>query len=222
MMVMVTNNSSGRVHYLAGRYESARLLGHLYSPDGWRRPYPWLPYALDNGAYGAWVNGRPFDEAAFMGLCDRAAASEQPPLWVVVPDAVGDRDTTLRQWDSWAPRLTRAYGWTLALAVQDGMTAADVPAEAGVVFVGGTTQWKRRTIHEWCAGRRAHVGRINTERWLWYCWRAGAESCDGTGWFRGCVAQLAGLENYLARAADGRGPDPRIESRDLFGYAYGK
>ena len=35
-----------------------------------------------------------------------------------------------------------------------------------------------------------HVGRVNTERRLWQCARLGAESCDGTGFFRGDPVQL--------------------------------
>lgn len=221
MMVMPADNNKGYVHYLAGKYPG--LLGHLYGPGRFRNPYTWLPYALDNGAFPAFTNATAWDADAFMALVERAAASGQAPLWVVVPDVVGDKQATLRLWDEWAPRLER-FGWPLAFAVQDGMTTADVPSGAAVVFVGGTTKWKRRTIHEWCARfKRVHVGRINTERWLWYCWRAGAESCDGTGWFRGNQDQVEGLANYLRRSGSGAGPCPKIETRDLFGgFHYAK
>src|SRR5208283_317973 len=111
-----------------------------------------------------------------------------------------------------------AYGFTPAFAVQDGMTPRDVPLGAGVVFVGGSTKWKRQTLEVWCGGfPRVHVARINTERWLWRCYALGAESCDGTGWFRGDPVQFRGLLDYLALRAGGHGPPPRfVPHPDLF------
>ena len=53
MMVMIANRSGVEVGYLAGRYPG--VLGHLYSPGAQRGPWPFLPYALDNGRYGAWA-----------------------------------------------------------------------------------------------------------------------------------------------------------------------
>ena len=92
------------------------------------------------------------------------------------------------------------------MAVQDGMEPGDVPAEAGVVFVGGSTEWKWRTVRDWCdAFDRVHVGRVNTNGKLWECHEAGAESCDGTGWFRGDQRQLRGLIAYLERSSQGLG-----------------
>lgn len=204
MIVMPSNNGKAIVHMWAGRYPG--LLGHLYSPEGFRGPFPWLPYALDNGKFPVWSKGKEWDADGFLRLCDRAASSGQAPRWVAVPDVVADRERTLHEWGLWAPRL-RAYGWPLTFVVQDGMRVEDVPADADVVFVGGTTKWKRRTVPMWCrAFERVHVGRINTERWLWYCLHHGAESCDGTGWLRGDPVQLAGLERFLSRHAAGLGP----------------
>lgn len=212
MRVMPSNNGKALIHYWAGAYPG--LLGHLYGLDGFRGPFPWLPYALDNGAFPAFTKGKAWDSGGFLRLLDRAAAAQQAPLWVAVPDVVADRRATLSAWELWAPRV-RGYGWPLAFVVQDGMKPADVPADADVVFVGGTTTWKRRTVPMWCREfTRVHVGRINTERWLWYCDHHGAESCDGTGWMRGDPVQLAGLANYLRRKAAGlsreRGPQQEL------------
>jgi hypothetical protein len=60
MIVMPSNWSAGLVHYLAGIYPG--MIGHLYSPKGQRGPYPWLPYALDNGAF------KNFDKYAWVKL----------------------------------------------------------------------------------------------------------------------------------------------------------
>lgn len=201
MMVMPSNNSKAEVHYLSGRYPGA--VGHLYSPGGQRGPYAWLPYALDNGVFGAYTRGQPWEAAPFIDLLRWATGAAQRPLWAVVPDAVGDAAKTLELWAEWAPRV-RAYGVDLAFAAQDGHTPADVPEAADVVFIGGTTDWKRASIKTFCkAHKRVHVGRINTLKWLRYCRDAGAESCDGTGWFRGDQRQIRGLRTYLAECAGG-------------------
>lgn len=203
MIVMPANNRGIVVGWLAGRFENR--IGHLYSPGGLTRTYPFIPFALDNGRFPCWTAGKRWDEAAFLGLLDRVQNGGHKPRWVLVPDVVADRDGTLREWDHWCTRLQR-YGWPLAFAAQDGMEPEDVPAEAAVVFIGGSTAWKRRTLHDWCdAFDRVHVGRINTDKWLWECHEAGAESCDGTGWMRGDERQLAGLITYLERAAVGLG-----------------
>lgn len=52
MIVMPANSSGWFWHSLAR--ETGRL-GHLYSPGGQRGPWPWFPYALDNGAYACWT-----------------------------------------------------------------------------------------------------------------------------------------------------------------------
>lgn len=201
MLVMPANNRGLVVGWLAGRFPGR--IGHLYSPGGLSRLHEFIPYALDNGRFSVWAAGRKWDEAAFLGLLDRVAGSSHKPRWVLVPDVVADRDATLREWDHWCTRLQQ-YRWTLAFAAQDGMTPEDVPAEAAVVFVGGSTDWKRRTLQDWCdAFERVHIGRINTDRWLWECHEAGAESCDGTGWMRGDERQLAGLIAYLERSTKG-------------------
>jgi hypothetical protein len=206
MIVMPANNNAMRVGHLAGKYPGR--IGHLYSPGGLRGPYDFMPFALDNGRYPAWDKGIEWNEEAFLGMLERVQESRLAPRWVLVPDRVGDRDGTLREWDAWCHRLEQ-FSWPLAFAAQDGMSIDDVPQEAAVVFVGGTTKWKRSTLWQWCQDfPRVHVGRINTGLWLWECHRAGAESCDGTGWLRGDPKQWADLVSYLERSST-QGPVQR-------------
>lgn len=204
MMVLVANNTGWAAGVLAGRFPGR--LGHLFSPGAGRRPMLAPSYALDNGRFIATTQNKPWDEAAYLRLVEQFGADA---LWVLVPDVVADRDATLREWDLWAPRLG---GLRLAIAVQDGMTPADIPSEASTIFVGGSTAWKWSSLATWCdVGRPIHVGRVNTGRWLWVCDRVGVRSCDGTGWFRGDDRQLAGLVRYLERstACSGDG-QPRL------------
>jgi hypothetical protein len=211
MLVMPANNTKWQVHYWQGKFGS---LGHLYSIGGsLRGPYPHLPYALDNGRFPAWSSGKEWSEAEYFDLLAkvRTAYSEnghQKPLWALVPDVVADKDATMAEWDKWASVVRHELpGVCLAFAAQDGMTPDDVPADAEVVFLGGSDDFKRPAIAEWCkVFPRVHVGRINTYKWLVHCYESGAESCDGTGWFRGDKKQLAGLEQFLYEQAYSRFP----------------
>lgn len=203
---MLTNNNGIRVGWLAGKFPG--LIGHLYSPGGQRGPYEFMPFALDNRCFSAFRNKAKWDSAQWLQMLDWAKlrSTIAAPSWILVPDVVGDKSGTLQTWNEWAP-TARRYGWPLAFAVQDGMTPSDVPSEAEVVFVGGSTAWKWRTVPDWCARfPRVHVGRVNTYRNLVRCERAGAESVDGTGWLRGDQRQWRGLLAFLSgrRTEQGR------------------
>ena len=189
MIVMPSNNTGFEAGMMAGKFPGR--IGHLHSVESPREPKQGIPWALDNGVFGAWQQQREWSEDPLYRYLDQYAAWS--PMWVVVPDWVGDRDETLRRWDQHADAI-QAFGVPMAMAVQDGMTHADVPAEASIVFVGGTTSWKWRNLRTWTDNfPRVHVGRVNTYKLLWMAHEAGAESTDGTGWFRGCRKQLAGL-----------------------------
>lgn len=136
-----------------------------------------------------------------MRLLDWASEADIMPMWALVPDVVGDPIATLDEWEKWKGEL-KSRGFTLAFAAQDGHTPSSVPKDAEVVFIGGTTEWKRSMIETFCTFcPRVHVGRVNTYKWLKHCSDCGAESTDGTGWFRGNKEQLAGLEKFLREQA---------------------
>jgi hypothetical protein len=158
--------------------------GQIMSPARWRNPS--LPYALDNGAFGCWKNGTAFDEPAWIAHLDKASKLTERPLWAVVPDVVGDRVGTLNFWKRYYCEVTNR-GFQTAFVVQNGMTVADIPRVADVIFVGGADCWKWRTLPTWTTHfRRVHVGRVRL-KYLQTCFELGAESCDGTGWMRETV-----------------------------------
>lgn len=187
--------------------------GRTRSPRG-------LPYAIDNGRYSVWSKGLEWDESVFLATVEKMV-SRQPPSWIVVPDVVADAEETVAWWMRWKPMLRAMWpDIPLALAVQDGM----VPSEAlqlkpDVVFVGGSYRWKWQHLWHWCrAFPRVHVGRVNTERHLWNAHRCGAESVDGTGWFRGPKERSDGMHRYLDLAKQGLGPAQlEIEFARTFG-----
>jgi hypothetical protein len=212
MMIMPANNTGAWVGYLAGRYEGA--IGHLYSPGAECGPFPFLPYALDNGAFGAFINKRPFDVAAWRALLGWAQSCGQRPMWSLVPDVVGDKEGTLAAWKAHAGEVA-ICGFKPAFAVQDGMLPEDVPSDAEVIFVGGSTEWKWSTAAMWCdAFPHVHIGRVNTLRWLRVASKHGAKSVDGTGWFRGDKNQREGLRHFLAEQA---GEVPTMAQQTIFG-----
>lgn len=180
MIVMPSNNTGFAAGFLFGKHPGK--LGHLHSVESPREPVLNIPWAMDNGVFGAWQSGRKWSEEPLYRYLDDYAA--WGPRWVVVPDWVGDREQTLALWEHHAPAIS-GFGVPLAMAVQDGMTPADVPANCDVIFVGGSTSWKWRNLKTWTAAfPRVHVGRVNSTRLLQMAAAAGAESCDGTGWFR--------------------------------------
>ena len=196
MRVMPANHRSLRLQQLALDFPDK--IGHLYSPGGFSTVYPMFPFALDNGAFSAFRNGTPFDEGSFLDLCQRIKGTQIDPFWVVVPDKVGDAVETKRLWKEWAPLLRSDYRWPLAFAVQDGMIRQDVPSDADVVFIGGSTEWKGAWVPSWAAWcPRVHVARVNRPRALEYLEGLGVESCDGTGWFRGDKTQTQGLLDWV-------------------------
>lgn len=162
-------------------------LGWLIGPRYWKNPREGVAFACDNDAFQSYSNGTDYDFDAWLRFLDRVHKSGYTPLWGLVPDVVGDRYKTIEQWHIYS-HFVIERGWKTALAVQDGMCAEDVhECCPDVVFVGGTTNWKWKTAHAWRHDfQRVHVGRVRSRR-LSYCARIGAESCDGTGWFRESV-----------------------------------
>ncbi len=143
-----------------------------------------FPYAIDNGAWTAFNQGRPFDEQSFVSLVKRLGADAD---WIVVPDIVAGGRKSLEFTKRWMPFVAEHTKRPL-VAVQDGMSEADVLPllTPGVgLFLGGSTDWKLATMPAW--GRLAaalgcwfHVGRVNSARRIRLCALAGAHSFDGT------------------------------------------
>jgi len=200
MIVMPANASGMLVGYIARQYENAPArLGHLHSPGRTPPgPWPWMPYVLDNGAFPAFANKRPWDVSAWRELVAWAANTGQSPLWALVPDVVADAKATIQQWAVYSAELGER-GWPLAFAAQDGMEPRDVPGGASVVFLGGSTEWKWAHLTEWACAfpGRLHVGRVNGLRQLRLCADVGVQSCDGTGFSR-TARQMGQLRTFLA------------------------
>lgn len=200
MIVMPANATGWFWHCLAR--ETGRI-GHLYSPGAERGPWPWLPYALDNGAFAAWDqsanvwNPEAWNADAWRKMLRWAQAQQHQPRWAIVPDWIGCGARTLQRWEQFEQEVP----FPTALAVQDGMTVDQVRAiNPDVVAVGGTTEWKWATVEMWAREfPRVHVLRVNSPGKLVYLEQLGVESCDGTGWNRGDKTQTQGLEVWARK-----------------------
>lgn len=143
-----------------------------------------FPYALDNGAWSAFCQRRPFDEQAFtLALRKMGAAAD----WTVIPDIVAGGLASLDLSLRWMRRVLDETPRAL-IAVQNGMKPSDVEPFLGDrvgLFIGGDTSWKLSTLPAWAAASRArgswcHVGRVNSRKRIYSCSAAGASSFDGT------------------------------------------
>jgi hypothetical protein len=186
MMLMVGGRPRAVLHYWCGKHPGR--VGVLLSPQHYEKQInvipEWCPYALDNDAYTAWANKTEWRVENWRGMLAKMKMQPHKPRWVLVPDVVANRAATLESWQRYAPEAA-AYGRPLAFAVQDGMKPDDVPNNAAVIFVGGTTEWKWRTVPMWTQNfPRVHVGRVNELRRLWTCDEYGVESADGSGWMK--------------------------------------
>jgi hypothetical protein len=143
-----------------------------------------MRYAIDNGAWTAYQQNQPFDEAAFVLAVDRLGEQAD---WVVLPDIVEGGLASLDYSLRWKERL-RGMPTKLLIAVQDDMQVDDVVGFLSTsvgIFIGGSTRWKEATAQAWgsVARRRhchLHVGRVNSARRIRICAAAGADSFDGT------------------------------------------
>ena len=160
-------------------------------------------HALDNGAWSAHTQGTPFDEPGFMRAVDRWGHSAD---WIVLPDVVAGGLASLAYSLSWWHRLAHLPA-VLLLAVQDGMTAADLRPYVGPrvgLAVGGSTEWKLSSMRMWGglsarSGCHLHILRVNSARRIRLCQDAGADSFDGSSVTR-FASTLPRLDNARRQA----------------------
>ena len=154
----------------------------------WRDPSQWLYYAIDNGAYSAFVNDVEWSPVPFLRILEKARKHDVRPDFVVCPDIVAAGKRSLDFSMKWIEVLPSELDYYLA--VQDGVEVSDVVPLIGRfkgIFVGGTKDWKFATGESWakfCSDHDlgCHIGRVGPmDRILW-AERIGATSIDSTTW----------------------------------------
>jgi hypothetical protein len=168
-------------------------IGVLFSPIR-TRFYAGIPFAIDNGAYSAFLNKTEWDEVLFWETIRQF--QDKKPSFIVCPDIVANKKATLDLWEKYSATI-RAIA-PVAFVFTDGMDILDIPNDADFVFIGGTTAFKEFAITLIPKIKQpTHVGRVNYHGRLWKSFNYGAVSCDGTGWFRGDPRQEQHLIDYL-------------------------
>ena len=134
------------------------------------------PYALDNGCYSR------FPEKKWKKLL--IEAEENTPIFVCLPDIVGDARRTLDLFNVFKPLTS---GLPRALVLQDGIGNYEIPwNDIDAVFVGGSDSFKisnecinacrvAKMLNKW-----VHVGRVNTSSRV-KNWLELGDSLDGSG-----------------------------------------
>jgi len=100
----------------------------------------------------------PFNGRRFLADLREIQSYHHQPDFVVLPDRVADSDS-LALSSRWLTKLENEglRSWPMYLAVQDGMTAGDIPwDDIDGVFVGGTLDWKRLTVQSWTVASHQH------------------------------------------------------------------
>jgi hypothetical protein len=134
------------------------------------------PYGLDNGCFAR------FEEKTWDNQV--AAAKVAEPVFVCLPDIVGDARRTLELFELFK---AKTIGVHRALVLQDGIGEFNIPwNELSAVFVGGSDNFKiapecinacktAKILNKW-----VHVGRVNTSGRL-QNWIDLGDSIDGSG-----------------------------------------
>lgn len=164
------------------------------------------PYGLDNGCFGE------FKERPWMRLLEQAHSDM--PVFVCLPDIVGDAARTLELFKHFTP-VTE--GLPRALVLQDGISLHPVIpwADIAAVFIGGSDKFKYSPEAFAAAkaakmlGKWVHVGRVNTASRV-RNWLGLADSCDGSG-----VARFDHMLQDVIRATTQPHPQFQFEVSEI-------
>lgn len=174
--------------------------GRMLCQNRYREAYPVEPWAFDNGAFGAWVNERPWDAAAYLRRLDAIKSIRPtPPTLAVLPDLPAKGMASLAFSQDW---LNESHAlpidWPWYLAVQDGMTVDAVDqfirnGQAGYrrvagLFLGGSDDFKA-TAAEWSDYAHAnelrfHYARCGNVAKLRLAIESNSDSVDSVGIIR--------------------------------------
>lgn len=160
-----------------------------------------VPYGLDNGCFSD------FRRDTWMRLLDEARTT--PPVFVCLPDIVGDAVRTVELFEQFCPvteRLPRA------LVLQDGIGRQRIPwDDLAAVFVGGSDAFKispeaiaacraAKMLDKW-----VHIGRVNTASRV-RSWLGLADSIDGSG-----ISRYDHMLEDVIAAISGKHPQVQLE-----------
>lgn len=168
-------------------HPNREYLGMLARPRSSNKPQhaieQGLVWTCDNSAFSG------FNEGQYMNMLN-AYRNLESPLWVTLPDVVGDAKETMQLFREWRG-IVSGFGYPLALVAQDGLEHMPIPWNGfDCLFIGGTTQFKlgqscRDIVAESKRrGKLTHMGRVNSARRIRYAQSIGCDSVDGSSYDR--------------------------------------
>jgi hypothetical protein len=165
-------------------------LGFMVTPNtgnSIKRICTWgIPWCADNAAFKL----DRFDQGRYLAMCRKIQAAPTPPVFVTVPDQVGNHECTSYLFDKWV-RYLDALGFDLpwAFVLQNGIEGSDdVPwDQIAAVFIGGDDDFKEDAAvtldiipEARRRGKWVHMGRVNGRRRLRLALLADVDSVDGS------------------------------------------
>ena len=159
--------------------------GILISPYDPSLPKGFDRMCLDNGAWTAHTKGIDWDQPRFARALDKFGADAD---FVVAPDIWCGGQDSLDLSKKWIKPLL-GISKKVLIPIQDGMLAEDLEPmlnERVGLFLGGSTEYKWRTVSYWAEVAKRHrahyhVARVNSVKTMRTCHLYGVDSFDGSG-----------------------------------------
>lgn len=172
------------------------------------KAYGQVSCALDNGAFTCFKKGYPFQSNIFISTLQKCYSLGIPLDFITVPDMVGRGGESLEFSLSWVkePRSLLYSAPNLALVLQDGMTQGDLKEEVlclfTYLFIGGTVEWKWKTVDTWVKfakdnGKKIHIGQCGKRSYLERARELGVDSVDSTSFQRNKSFDI--VEQFLSQ-----------------------
>lgn len=192
--------------------DAQNYVGDFISPRAYQQIGKTPIWAADNDAFSG------FNPTRYERMLDKIAAAPNPPMFVTVPDRVGNHAGTMEAWENWQPEVNDR-GLRAAFVLQNGVEAdwqaTKLPwSDMDALFIGGDIPFKFSAIVREIvaaanhAGKWVHMGRVNSIKRMRYASAIGCDSCDGSGMARFPTTVLLPMVRALQR-------DDHITARQL-------
>jgi len=164
--------------------------------------------AMDNGAFGCYQKGYPFQADLFRDNIKHCHKLGIPLDFIACPDVVAGGKRSLDFSYSWA-RDELQTAPNLALVIQDGFAERYVKPYMleyfTYLFIGGTVEWKWENAERWVEfghkeGKRVHIGQCGQLKYLLRAYNMGADSVDSTSMVRNKSWHI--IDEYRAKTQD--------------------
>src|SRR5262245_21370781 len=189
-MKLMVSGATSTIEQFAEDDDLWPWLGAMVTPNtgnSIERILAWrLVYCADNAAY----NVRRFSADAYLSLLKKLARCPVRPVFVTVPDQVGNHEATAYLFERWLKTLARErlLDLPLAFVLQDGVTPEEIPCgQIEALFIGSSDDFKEDVLltcdilpEAKARGMFLHMGRVNSRSRLRPALRSGCDSVNGS------------------------------------------